>query len=74
MSAEYLPGEIVNYKLDDSDDPGSAKVELDRPTGKVILGYKIWKVKVVEVTKQSKLLRAKIGQGHQVSERWFSRE
>ena len=70
----YTKNEVVTFRLDDSETPGFAKVELLQPTTKVILGYRLWKIKVVDVTRQSTLLKAKAGQVKTVSERWFSRE
>ena len=69
----YKINDIVKFRLDDSKEPGYAKVKLIKPTIK-ILSYQCWKVKVIEILKPSKLKKVKEGSViASVSERWFSK-
>jgi hypothetical protein len=69
----YNVNEIVYYKLDGTDNPGSAKVKLLKPTFK-ILGFQCWRVEVIAMVKPSQFQRLKVGVIRpNVSERWFSK-
>ncbi len=70
----YSKGDIVNYTLDDSDNPGIAKIELIKPKFKM-LGYTCWNVKVIEVIKRSTFAgNPKVGKTETISERWFRKD
>lgn len=67
--------ETAIYKLDGSETPGFARVELLKKLPYTILGYNLWTIRVLEVIKQSTLLKCKIGQIQKsVSERWLEIE
>ena len=52
--------------------PGQARVELLEKTSKVILGYPLWKIRVLEVIRPSTVgVSCKNGQVKTVSERWL---
>ena len=57
------------------DPPGQARVELIKKTGKIVLGYPIWSVRIIEVLRPSTVgVSCKSGQVRKVSERWLENE
>jgi hypothetical protein len=59
------------FKLDDSDNPGYARVQLLKPKFQM-LGYQCWQAKITEIIKPSDLIKYKVGTQHVISERWLS--
>lgn len=48
------------YRIDDSDNPGVAKVEI-LSKGKVFMGKQLFKIKIVEIVKASTFAKCKVG-------------
>jgi hypothetical protein len=64
----YKTNDTPFFKLDDSTDPGYARVQLKKPKFK-ILGYQCWQAKVTEITKPSSFHNVKVGTTLTVSEK-----
>lgn len=66
-----VAGLIASLQLDDSPNPGSAKVRLIEPV-RFVNGYQCWKVEILEVTKPSPYLTIGVGQKFDVTEKHLS--
>ena len=76
---EFTVGSIALFKIDDTDDPGLARVKLLSENSKLsnLLPWKVWKVEVLEVVKPSKAdmkslanigTRKDVGEKHLIAE------